>query len=192
MKKQKVAIFDVDGVLANFEEAFCEAFGNKNRHLYNLSVRYPDIDPDLIKEWVNDEENYRHLNPIFGGITFLNQVKARGFRIVLVTSRPEHLEKVTMGWLRLYNIPYDSLILLGGYHITKAEFLKNVQGIELFVDDSVSELKQMKSYFPQTVCLAWAQPWNDGYFPRAIYDQENMKIMVNMGDNNWRWIWSKK
>lgn len=191
MKKQKVAIFDVDGVLANFEEAFCEAFGNKNRHLYSLSARYPEVDPDLIKEWVNDEENYRHLNPIFGGITLLNQVKARGFRIVLLSSRPRHLEKVTNDWLHLYNVPHDNCFLVGR-DFTKAEWMRDTKGLQLFVDDSVSELVEMKEMFPETICLAWAQPWNDGYFPRAIYDKENMKIMVNMGDNVWKWIWNRK
>lgn len=191
MKKQKIAVFDCDGVLADFEGEFCDAFGTKNRHLYSLSARYPEVDPDLIKEWVNDAENYRNLNPIFGGVTLLNQLKSKGFFIVLVTSRPEKLEKVTIEWLELYNIPYDSLTLLGG-QMPKGEFLQDINGIQIFIDDSVTELKNMKSYFPEAVCLAWAQPWNDKYFPRATYDREQMKVMVNMGDNIWKWLWDRK
>ncbi len=193
-KKQKVVIFDCDGVLADFEEAFCEAFGNKNRHLYDLTKRYPEVDRDLILEWVNDEENYRHLNPIFGGITLLNQLKSRGYIIGLVTARPNSLRKLTIEWLRLYNIDYDFLDT-GATH--KAELLNDFyqhsdSEISMVIDDSDDILIKTKKLLPNTVCLSWAQPWNDGYFPRAIYDREKMKIMVDMGDGNWKWIWSKK
>lgn len=193
MKKQKVVIFDIDGVLADFEGAFCEAFGNKNRHLYSLLARYPEVDPDLIGEWINDEENYSNLNPIFGGITLLNQVKARGFKVYLATARPKHLTNVTLAWLKLYNVQFDQLTVGVKHKPELVNDLCNMFDVQMVVEDSVSILSSI--YVPsntKVVCLAWAQPWNDGYFPRAIYDEEKMKIMVNMGDNNWRWIWSKK
>jgi len=193
MKKQKVAIFDIDGVLADFEGAFCEAFGNANRHLYSLTSRYPEVDPDLISEWVNDPENYKNLNLIFGGITLLNQLKAKGLKVYLLTSRPEHLTNVTKHWLRIYNIEYYGLML---GCLNKSDTVGRLASIlfdvQMFVDDSVKTLQEVRKTSPNIVSLAWAQPWNEGYFPRATYDREKMKVMVNMGDGNWKWIWSKK
>lgn len=118
---------------------------------------------------MNSEENYLNLTPIFGGVLLIQQLKQRGFDVVLMTARGEHLRSVTLGWLRLYNIPYDYCI----FESNKAEQIKsliefdarisNKSPVTLFVDDSVSQLEQVKKLNPSVTCLAWASPWRDNW-----------------------------
>lgn len=194
IKKQRVAIFDIDGVLANFEEKFCEAFGNKNRHLYDLFARYPELDESLLIEWLGDEENYKDLNPIFGGISLLNDLKSKGYYILLITSRPKSLQKVTTDWLKKYYLDYDELFFgKDKVEVTKSfQHLNDNKKVSIFIDDHLPTLRAMRESF-KFPCVCWSQPWNtwDSYYPQAIHNQETFKIEINMGDGNYKWIWSK-
>lgn len=200
MKQNKYtasAVLDVDGVLCDFEALACEAFGHKNRHLYSLEERYPQYDPGIIQEFVNTEDNYINLSPIFGGILLLQQLKERGFYTILMTSRGKHLEAVTKAWLTLYNLEPDLLVFesdkAGG--IKEWNYLGEGQSlfpnITLFVDDSVLQLQQVKKLNPEVTCLAWGQPWNTEWFPRIRYNESNYKIEANVGMGEWKYIWEK-
>lgn len=195
MKNKATAVVDVDGVLADFEQAACEAFGFKNRHLYNFEERYPHLDPDLIAEWVNSEDNYLNLSPIFGGMLLIQQLKQRGFDVVLMTSRGKHLEAVTEAWLKLYHIEVGVLF---ENNKALAIQLHNSQTllqspVTLFVDDSVSQLEQVKKLNPSVTCLAYDQLWNQGWYPRIRYNDKDQvyRIEGNNGDGKWKDMWSK-
>lgn len=193
MKNKATAVIDIDGVLCNFESAFCDAFGSDNRHLYKLEDRYPHLHTDLIGEWVNCEDNYVNLSPIFGGLLLIQQLKQRGFDVVLMTSRGKHLEAVTRAWLTLYHIEPKHLIFesnKAGLIQTMNEWTDNVT---LFVDDSVSQLKQVKKLNPSVTCLAYSQPWNEGYYPRIRYSDKDQvyRMEGNNGDGKWKGMWSK-
>ena len=196
-KYTATAVLDVDGVLADFESAACEAFGYKNRHLYDFSQRYPQYDPGLIEEWVNLEDNYHNLSPIFGGILLFQQLKSKGFYTILMTSRGEHLRAVTESWLRLYNLKPDNLIFEKDkanliYELNEeADVVFGRPNITLFVDDSVSQLQAVKKLNPSVTCLAWGQEWNTEWFPRLRYEGVNYLIQANIGDGNWKDMWSK-
>ena len=117
MKKQykhTIAI-DVDGVLADFEGEFCDRFGAENRHNSNLHARYPDIDPDIINEFVASPDTYANSYPIFGGIHLCNKARELGFYILLITSRPKTTAEVTRRWLEGYEVPYNDLIYYSKY-----------------------------------------------------------------------------
>lgn len=189
------AVLDVDGVLCNFEALACEAFGHKNRHLYSLEERYPQYDPGIIQEFVNNEDNYINLSPIFGGILLLQQLKERGFYTILMTSRGEHLRAVTEAWLTVYHLEPDGLI----FEKNKADriydwnfgVIGELQPITLFVDDSVSHLQQVKKLNPEVTCLSYSQPWNTEWFPRIRYNGSNYKIEANVGLGEWCWMWER-
>lgn len=195
MKYRGLAVFDIDGVLADFEERFCESFGDGYRHIYSLEARYPSVDPQLVEEFVNNPENYRDLTPIFGGNLLLTQVKLRGYYIVLMTSRPRTLKNVTVDWLKIYNVHYNELVFSRNKVETLREFaaMNASLPLKLFVDDSVSTLERVKKEYPigSVVCLAWGQPWNEGYYPRLRYNEEAMKVEANVGNGKWKWIWEK-
>lgn len=187
------AVMDIDGCLADFEKEACDAFGYKNRHLYDFHQRYPQYDPDMISEWVNSEENYVDLFPIFGGVLLFQQLKQRGFYTILMTSRGEHLRSVTEAWLKLYNLEPDEL----RFSKDKADDIRvwnnqiKSMPITLFVDDSVSQLTTAKKWNPEVTCLAWSQPWNSEWFPRLRYNGVNFKVEANVGMGEWRWVWEK-
>lgn len=194
-KNRATAVIDIDGCIADFESAFCEAFGSDNRHLYKLEDRYPHLHPDLIAEWVNSEDNYLNLRPIFGGLLLIQQLKQRGFDVVLMTSRGEHLEAVTEAWLKLYHIEPTHLI----FQTNKAGHIRDwndgwvTPPITLFVDDSVSQLEQVKKLNPSVTCLAWEQPWNMDWIPRLRYNDKDQvyRIEASIEKGKWRNLWDK-
>jgi uncharacterized HAD superfamily protein len=196
MKNRATAVLDVDGVICDFESAFCDAFGSDNRHLYKLEDRYPHLHPDLIAEWVNSEDNYLNLKPIFGGLLLIQQLKQREFDVVLMTARGKHLEAVTKSWLALYHIEPQRVIFetdKAGRINSFNQQMKTNQ-VTLFVDDSVSQLQQVKKLNPSITCLAWAQPWNYGYFPRLRYNDKDQvyRIEASIRLGKWDHIWDKE
>ena len=193
MKNRATAVIDIDNVLADFESAFCDAFGYENRHLYKLEDRYPHLDENLIGEWVNSEGNYINLSPIFGGLLLIQQLKQRGFDVVLLTSRGKHLEAVTKAWLTLYHIEPTKLIFetdKAGRINSFNQQMKTNQ-VTLFVDDSVSQLEQVKKLNPSVTCLAYDQLWNQGYYPRIRYNDKDQvyRIEASIKKGEWRSLW---
>lgn len=194
MKKKNVAVFDIDGVIADCEGKFCEDFGTDNRHLYDFCVRYPKVDPELIKEWLLNPETYRDLTPIFGGITLLNEFKSRGFHILLLTARDKSLLKVTTDWLKKYHINYDEIY----FGKNKVEIIRDYQHlnankkISVVVDDSYDNCKTLRSNFKFPV-VCWKQPWNNyvDSFPHAYYNDDTMISIIDHG-NGRQPFWSNK
>jgi len=183
---------DIDGVLADFEAEFCERFFSGNRHLSNLHRRYPTIDKDIIDEFVNTPETYERLLPIFGGLLLLRQARALGFYILLMTSRPKYLAEVTRNWLDGYEVSYHELqyaqnkaTAIGEYNLMYPNC-----PIKVLVDDIIGNLENL----PVGVAgVIWEQPWNTGYYPRATYDEQLMKIMVQPNSVSvWKPFWENE
>ena len=173
-----IVVFDLDGVLADFEGAFCEAFGYDNRHEYQLGKRYPEH-ADTVSGWVQEPKNYAELAPIFGGVMWMNQVMSLGFYTAIVTARPTSLKEVTENWLNKYNIRPHKVV----HSTIKAAAIKEmVEELDLpttlFVDDNIHQLSLVRDEMPWIECVAWEQPWNTGWMPRAHYDDKSYKIMV--------------
>lgn len=180
---------DIDGVLADFEGKFCEDFGYKNRHMYKLGDRYPDLDRDLILEYVQNPSNYVDLAPIFGGILFTRQAHARGWYILLVTARDRSLREVTKNWLAKYSVVYHELYFTKNKREAIQDFdaLNPTRKVAIVVDDSVSVLESM----PERYCVAWNQPWNCWYYPNIWYSGSDMKLMLDTENQKWVGVWDK-
>ena len=179
MKYRGTVMVDIDGVLADFEGKFCDAFGEDNRHLYSLESRYPDLDPELVKEFVRNPESYADLSPIFGGLLYCRQAHQRGWYVLLMTSRDKSLREVTKSWLHKYSVVYHELVFSKNKREAVKDFdiLHPEYPVRIVVDDSVSVLQSM----PEKYGVAWNQLWNFGYFPFMYYDNSQMKLMINMG-----------
>lgn len=178
IKFRQTVLVDMDGVIADFEGAFCDAFGYENRELASLTARYPQVPSDLIEEFVNTPSNYADLLPIFGGAVLLPSVlKQRGYYVVILTSRPKHLAEVTKEWLEGYSIEYNEIWYAPNKGIAIQEFNTMYPGRRgfLLIDDIVSNFNGL----PESVQgVAWAQPWNEGYFPSMRYNDERMRLEV--------------
>ena len=164
MKYRGTIAVDIDGVLADFEKKFCEDFGTDNRHMYSLEARYPDLDPELIREYVDNPENYTDLEPIFGGLLFIRQAAHRGWYILLVTSRGKHLQEVTRNWLDSYGAQYHEIMFSKKKYesIRDWDRINPDKPVAIVVDDSVSVLESM----PEKYCVAWDSLWNIEFYPR--------------------------
>lgn len=190
MKYRGTICCDIDGVIADFEGKFCEDFGNDNRHLYELESRYPNLDPELIREYVGNQENYVDLAPIFGGILFCRQAHQRGWYVLLMTSRDKKLREVTKSWLSNYSVVYHELVFSRNKREAVADFdaLHPEYPVSIVVDDSVSVLNSM----PEKYCVAWWQLWNDGYCPCMNYSPMDMKLMLRTSNHEFPvGVWDK-
>lgn len=181
---------DIDGVLFDFEEFFCERFGFDNRHMENLKMRYPKVPPSLIDEFVENPGTYENLSPIFGGMScLLNQAKRMGFYVLLLTGRPKHLKDVTQASLDRYHASYHEIRYSQSKSLAIQEYneLFPFRPISLLIDDLAPNLVGL----PVGVAgLAWEQPWNDGYFPRARYNHEMMRLEIKENANDtWKQFW---
>lgn len=198
MKNKFTIAVDLDGVIFDFEREFCDRFGFENRHIFSLTKRYPNIDPDLIIEMVSNPRTYTDLLPIFGGITFVNRAKNRGFGIVFITSRPVGTRAITMHALKLYsldNFPvvftegmgdkYDAIAHWNRYQPEEGRTVESP--IKVMVDDN----PEVIGHLPDGVSgLYWHQPWNEGNYPTARYDSENMELEVKTREESeWTKFW---
>ena len=168
---------NIDGVLADFEGEFCDRFGFENRHLVNLEERYPDIDKEIIREFVNSPSTYEDLVPLFGGIRLLRDAKEKGFYVLLITSRPKQVTEVTREWLEDYYIEYNELWYAQNKPIAIHEFnhMYINRKIFLLVDDIPSNFDGLPNY---VTGLAWSQLWNENYYPRARYNEKSQRVEV--------------
>lgn len=182
MKYRGTIMVDIDGVLADWETPMCEAFGYQNRHMYSPYDRYPDVPRDLIAEFIDNLDNYVDLEPIFGGLLFCHQAKARGWYVALCTARPMTAYGLTKLWLKKYLVEYDQL----WFSKDKTQFVFNFdmdnpdKPIRIVVDDRVSVLQSM----PDKYCVAWQQEWNMNYYPSMKYDQASMKIVLHQSKDD--------
>ena len=190
MKYRGTIAIDCDGVLANFEQKFCEDFGYANRDFYRLEERYPEIDPELIKEYVNNPDNYVDLEPIFGGLLFCRQAHQRGWYILLVTSRNPSLADVTRQWLAKYGAVYHELMFAKDKReaiYDWEEIWEHDKPVSIVVDDSVSVLESM----PEKYCVAWDSLWNAEYYPKMWYSNLQMKLLLEISEGHEVGVWDK-
>jgi len=176
MKYRGTIVVDIDGVIADFESQFCNAFVHENRDMYSLEDRYPKTDPELIREYVANPENYKDLAPIFGGLLFCRQAYQRGWYVVLMTSRGKHLQEVTRNWLAMYGAVYHELQFTSDKREAILDFdrLHPDYPVKIVVDDSVSVLNSI----PEKYCVAWEQPWNEKFYPSMRYSESKMQLVI--------------
>jgi len=150
--------FDIDGVISDFVGYFAKVVG---RH-YGLSLVETDFycyDLDLILGITKEQRNrfittglFRNLEPVPGAKTALRKLKSEGHDIFILTSRGEHLTKVTKDWLRNNEIPYSRLMTLNGGE----KHLADVD-LDLVVEDNLAEAIGLTKRFE---VLLFDRPWN--------------------------------
>lgn len=181
---------DMDGVLADFEGSFRERFGSNNRHLVSLHARYPEVEKEIIDEFCTDPDTYANLIPFFGGAVLTARAQLSRNKVIILTSRPEHLKEVTISWLKKYGIQYDQCV----FAKDKPQFIQQYnelhpnRPISCLIDDVVSNFINL-----EIPAIAWAQPWNSWWYPRATYNNEWMEIVYSskMGDD-WEILFGDK
>lgn len=164
-------VMDIDGVLADFEGKFCRSFRCwSSRDKINLEHRLPSK-ADRIKNWVANPKVYSRLNPILLGLEIAKFINSEGHDLCLVSSRPAYMSKVTVNWLKTYNVQWASLSLEAGNKYKNIENLNPV----LVIDDipEILEIsRNLKSYL-----AIFDQPWNKfAKFPRIFSAQSFISV----------------
>lgn len=166
-KVNRKVVVDIDGVLANFEGAFCETFGYERRELVSLESRYPEHARKIV-EFINDPFVYKALKPLQIGLDIIAFLVKKGFDIHVVTGRPFGMEGVTRRWLQQNDIQFDTLTL--DTHKTGCiALLKPLVAI----DDLFSVHTALLGANVPVIVVA--HPWNN-------YKDENMRRISNLSE----------
>jgi hypothetical protein len=174
-------VFDIDGVLADFEgwlvDRLYEEFGDAalvHRNKYDFSERFRDA-PEILEQanrLTRRPSSYMGIPPILEGVAFAQEILESGSQIFFVSARPDTVEVTTRHWLE-NNLDFSkSLGVYVGVN-DKAKFFTEVfpeLDIVAFVDDGMHQVNNLIMSGKKAFC--WAQPWNEGCFPRLEVDRE--------------------
>ena len=173
MKEQpKTVIFDIDGVLSMYPEAFIDFVNDVTGSHHHISaLKSPD---DLWMAMGMSMEDYQRLKREFweqnGGETMepvpcaietVKRIKSMGFAVVAVTSRNkkdlEKTELATYRWLRQYQLDFDGVY----FEQDKARFIKHhIQRPVLVIEDNQVEVSRLhEAGIPSIIVY---RPYTDG------------------------------
>lgn len=137
---------DVDGVLAFQPEASIIAVNARfgTSHLLAEATSYPWTAalPREQRDWLNANRAVicANLAPDPQAVTVARKARKAGYRVTVATERDPSLHDLTAAWLAYWEVPYDSLAVLGKGG--KAAFLaaRDSPGAVLIDDDPAKEL----------------------------------------------------
>lgn len=122
--EMKVAIFDIDGCIADYPKAYEKFLGEEKGLVSVMSSRKSYYFCDRYGITKQQEEQYHsefiesggflNLEVFKGAIEVIKKVKKAGIKVVLLTARPSWIHKRvyvdTFEWLRKKCVPYDLLL----------------------------------------------------------------------------------
>ena len=188
------AVIDIDGVLANFNEAYCKLiikesgenkfpidweYAIKENQTFPPCWNYPEF-YGYDKGWIHnhiwkkcigfDDSFWFSLDPLPGAeiaLDKLNGMSYDGDDIYFLTSRPGYKSKIqTEQWLLAYGMDYPTVIMCDKFE-DKIPFLRTHK-INLFIDDKIETVQQaIKETFVDRVYLKDA-PYNRGVWSQEI------------------------
>jgi len=151
----KKVVFDIDGVLADFEKAFCKEFGWNNRHLVSLEERYPDKTKE-IKEFIHNPSVYANLEFLELGGKMFQFFDNKAFNISLVSARPYYLAQCTWKWVRKHGVTLRTDI-----NLSRADKIIRIEDIkpDFIIDDLLSVVEPVSDELGIPSFLI-DHPWN--------------------------------
>lgn len=169
---KNIAVFDVDGVLADYEgqialcvkDVFDIPFASQKRNLYRLEDRYSGEVLEFVQELTNDPSFYYPLPECRGAVDFATRLYGDGYGIMFVSSRPKASEYMTQKWINKHLCVSAPFVECGVSD--KPEFLAMYKDqIDFVVEDNPQNIQDLSYSGFQTLC--WWQEWNEGIFPRV-------------------------
>lgn len=136
----KVAVLDIDGVLATWPEDWINYLSEKTgvpllfdetTNIYYLAPTIPRNDYYRIQhEYYESGKGWSNFKVVPGAPEFCTQIKKKGYKIVILTRRPyKQYPRVfadTLEWLRNNGIIFDALFWAGDKAYTIAQKIPNV------------------------------------------------------------------
>ena len=146
---EKIAVVDIDGVLADYPSCFIEWVKENKDFSFDLSVR--EDDP---LHWRSLKHEYRmsgikrDLPVVNGAPAFVRKLKEKGYFVLIATSRPvslyPHLTFDTIYWLKTNEIEYDYLLFSDVEEKVSVlkDLLKNVACVFDDEQETIDEFKK--------------------------------------------------
>jgi len=167
-KERKIAILDIDGVLADYPGDFIDYFN------YTLKSSHSTLD-----EVKKDRETYERIKSSYraygrkkdmgvkqGAIEFTHKLSDLGYTIILLTARPYEkylrIYQDTLQWLRKNDIKHDAII----WDREKAKYIiKNLKNnnVVFCVEDEIPNALELSPVFP-TYLMRNRKLYNPAYF----------------------------
>lgn len=155
MKKDTVVI-DIDGCLNYYPDPlkmWAEVWLNLDQSESGQAIDKKN-DFDLLKKTYRQSSLLSHLLPRSGVTRALQEIKKRGYTIVLLTARnPKKnplIKKITEDWLKRHKIAFDTVIFVKD---KKAYFRKNENRIIMLVEDDPNYLNSFKKLKTEVVAF---------------------------------------
>jgi len=170
----KKVVVDIDGVLADFEGAFCQEFGYDRRELVSLESRYPNK-ARAIGRFIEDLFSYQDLAPLELGMQIVDYLNRYRFDVHIVSARPWGSEIATRDWLKRHGVKFETL------HVSRQKTgqIANIHPL-CAVDDLFSVHTALLKHNIPTIIVA--NPWNR-YSAESLRRIENIHEFIVSLDN---------
>lgn len=163
-----VAIFDIDGVVADTGKAIIEII---KKDLGKPWVTLKDITEYEINNlsWLSEEEVkyliirfnqpefYLRLSPSDGAQKAIQALKDAYWKVIFLTARPQFLYHVTHYWLKSHNFPFDDLIICPP--LEKPRYCGNFSQ-PVLIEDRPDIIDEVARNYPHIGLFVFNQPWN--------------------------------
>ena len=111
---------DIDGVVLDIldptikylKNVFHLDYKREDFKTYTIEDWIPYFTKDMAKYMFNDVELYRFSYPIEGAKWGIDRLRQGGWRVDLVTSRPDNLVEITLETLKKFKVTYDNLVFM--------------------------------------------------------------------------------
>jgi len=166
--KKLLILVDLDGICADMVGELIDAYNLEAEEEDEVSIA--DLTTDELEAWtplgkdlwkfINKPGWFENLPPLPGAVDSLEKLHDAGHDVVICSSpgNPEfgaHGASEKSRWIRkhLPFLPWRNFILTPLKHICRGD---------VFIDDSVGKLSNMREAWPSTklICIAW--PYNTG------------------------------
>lgn len=192
----KYAVFDVDGVVADFEGSLTYRLYQRhgdmafaNRKFYNLKDRYSGQILSDAMSIVSDPHSYsiHMVNPNMDAIALVEEAHERDYEIMFVTSRPPAAHSVTEAWLKKYLHRVNFYLL---FTLNKAEKLFDArEHIAFAVDDCPDVVMEMRRVGINT--FSWEQQWNEALYPKLFTGTQNIVYVQENEYSDGVYFWNE-
>lgn len=189
---------DIDNVLSNFNDILLNEYKKHDKKINGNGIINPNVYIRQMFAWDKDyEENFYKLNieyfasmfePIKECSKYIKLLKEEGNTIYIISGRDNgeysNPYKMTIDWLKKYDIVYDKLFLVDAYNSHSKTEVCLEYNIDVMIDDSKRMCKDMKDNGIRTLLMDTPYNRDTNEFERVnswkeIYNKlSNRKINV--------------
>lgn len=189
---------DIDNVISNFNEELLKEYIKHDEEIKGKGMVNKDVYITEMFSWTKEEERtfYKNnieriainLKVIEGASKYIKNLKEDGHIIYIISGRDngEYSDpyKMTIDWLKKYDIVYDKLFLVDAYNSHSKTEICLENNIEIMIDDSKRMCKDIKKHGIRAILMDTPYNRDTNEFERVnsweeIYNKlSNKKINV--------------